>query len=271
MEVIDDRLFRGRQPAVSHLPRVFGGQVASQALMAAQRTVPEARFVHSLHSYFLLAGDPAVPIVYDVEDVRDGGSFTTRRVAARQHGTIIFYMTASFQKKEPGFDHQDTMPDVPPPAECQKISDIIREFNPRWADGWDEEWSAAEVRLVPIDDPATQRVWLRLAGEIEDRRRMRAALLTYFSDLTLLGPTLHPHGRIVSSPDVQVASLDHSIWFHRTASANQWFLYDQHSPSASGGRGLSVARVFSEQGELIASIAQEGLIRPVSVRPVSVG
>ncbi|HSI26315.1 MAG TPA: acyl-CoA thioesterase II [Aeromicrobium sp.] len=267
LEVLDDRLFRGGQPEVSRLPRVYGGQVAAQALVAAQQTVPEGRFVHSLHSYFILGGDPSVPIVYDVEDVRDGGSFTTRRVAARQHGSIIFYMTASFQKEEEGFAHQDEMPEVLPPEQCQKMSDIIREFSPEWADGWDAEWSAAEARMVPIDEPSTQRVWLRLAGDIEDRRPLRAALLTYFSDLTLLGPTLHPHHRIVSSPDVQVASLDHSIWFHRTTNADQWFLYDQHSPSATGGRGLSLARVFSQQGELVASIAQEGLIRPIIPSP----
>jgi len=262
LEVIEDNLFRGRQPATS-LQRVFGGQVAAHALVAASRTVDEEYVVHSLHSYFLRPGDTAVPIVYDVEDVRDGGSFTTRRVAARQHGAIIFYMTASFQKEEQGFDHQDPMPgDIPPPEECELMSDIIRNFNPGWADAWQQEWSSAEVRMVPITDPATQRVWIRLAGVVEDRRPLRASLLTYFSDLTLLAPTLVPHGKIVSSPDVQVASLDHSIWFHRATAAGQWFLYDQHSPSASGGRGLSIARVFSQAGELVASIAQEGLIRP---------
>jgi acyl-CoA thioesterase-2 len=264
LEKLDDRVFRGSQPTESHLPRVFGGQVAAQALVAAQHTVPEGRYVHSLHSYFLLGGDPSIPILYDVEDVRDGGSFTTRRIAARQHGAIIFYMTASFQKVEDGFDHQDALPEnIPSPDQCQPMSEIIRGFNPGWADAWELEWAAADIRFVPIDEPATQRVWFRLAGAIEDRRQLRAALLTYFSDLTLLGPTLHPHGRIVASPDVQVASLDHSIWFHRTTHADQWFLYDQHSPSASGARGLSTARVFAASGDLVASIAQEGLIRRI--------
>ena len=262
LEPLDDRLFRGRQPASSILPRMFGGQVAAQALVAAQLTVPEDRRVHSLHSYFLLEGDLSVPVVYDVEDVRDGGSFTTRRIAARQHGAIIFYMTASFQRLEEGFDHQDQMPEVLPPEECPALTDIIRRINPDHADGWVKEWSAVDVRLAPGDDPSTQRMWFRLNGRLNDDRRMRNAVLTYFSDLTLLGPTLRPHGVAVSSPDVQVASLDHSIWFHRPAPDDQWFLYDQHSPSASAGRGLSIARLFARSGELVASIAQEGLIRP---------
>jgi acyl-CoA thioesterase-2 len=262
LEPLDDRLFRGRQPAFSILPRMFGGQVAAQALVAAQHTVPEDRRVHSLHSYFLLEGDLSVPVVYDVEDVRDGGSFTTRRIAARQHGAIIFYMTASFQRVEEGFDHQDQMPDVLPPEECPALPDIIRGINPEYADAWLKEWSAVDVRLTPGDDPATQRMWFRINGRLADDRRMRNAVLTYFSDLTLLGPTLRPHGVAISSPDVQVASLDHSIWFHRPAPSDQWFLYDQHSPSASAGRGLSVARLFARSGELVASIAQEGLIRP---------
>lgn len=263
LEPLDDRLFRGGQPANSGMPRMYGGQVAAQALVAAQHTVPEDRRVHSLHSYFILGGDPSIPTLYDVEDVRDGGSFTTRRVAARQHGSIIFYMTASFQKLEDGFDHQDPMPDVPPPDECPSVADLLTELDPQAGDFWRTEWAAADVRRVPGQDPTTQHMWFRLNGDLADDRRMRNALLTYYSDLTLLGPTLRPHGVFVSSPDVQVASLDHTIWFHRSVHANQWFLYDQHSPSASHGRGLSIARVFAETGELVASIAQEGLIRPI--------
>jgi acyl-CoA thioesterase-2 len=262
LEPLDDRLFRGRQPEFSILPRMFGGQVAAQALVAAQLTVPEERRVHSLHSYFILEGDLSVPVVYDVEDVRDGGSFTTRRVAARQHGSIIFYMTASFQREEDGLDHQDAMPDVLPAAECVALPDLIRKVNEDFADAWIKEWSAAEVRVAPSEDPSTQYMWFRLNGKLADDRRTRNAVLTYFSDLTLLGPTVRPHGYAVSSPELQVASLDHSIWFHRPAPSDQWFLYDQHSPSASAGRGLSIARVFAESGELVASIAQEGLIRP---------
>ena len=264
LEKLDEGLFRGRQLENTGFIRVFGGQVAAQALVAAQLTVPEERHVHSLHSYFLLGGDLGIPIIYDVEDVRDGGSFTTRRVAARQHGAIIYYLTASFQKVEDGFDHQDEIPAVPPPDECTPLPDIIRAVNPEAADWWVKEWSAIDARLVTTgDDAATQRLWFRFAGTLPDDRRLRNAVLTYFSDLTLLGPTLLPHGRVVSSPDVQVASLDHTIWFHRPAEANQWFLYDQHSPSASRGRGLAIGRVFSEDGLLVATIAQEGLIRRV--------
>ena len=264
LEKLDEGLFRGRQLENTGFIRVFGGQVAAQALVAAQLTVPDERHVHSLHSYFLLGGDLSIPIIYDVEDVRDGGSFTTRRVAARQHGAIIYYLTASFQKVEDGFDHQDEIPDVPSPDECTPLPDIIRAINPEAADWWVKEWSAIEARLVTTgDDAATQRLWFRYVGTLPDDRRLRNAVLTYFSDLTLLGPTLLPHGRVVSSPDVQVASLDHTIWFHRPAEANKWFLYDQHSPSSSRGRGLAIGRVFSEEGTLVATIAQEGLIRRV--------
>jgi len=264
LEKLDDGLFRGRQLENTGFFRVFGGQVAAQALVAAQLTVPDERHVHSLHSYFLLGGDLSIPIIYDVENVRDGGSFTTRRVAARQHGAIIFYMTVSFQKVEDGFDHQDPIPDVPSPDECTPLPDVIRSFNPEAADWWVKEWSAIDARLVTSgDDAATQRLWFRFAGTLPDDRRLRNAVLTYFSDLTLLGPTLLPHDRVVSSPDMQVASLDHTIWFHRPAEANQWFLYDQHSPSASRARGLAIGRVFTEDGVLVATIAQEGLIRQV--------
>lgn len=264
LEKLDEGLFRGRQLENTGFIRVFGGQVAAQALVAAQLTVPDERHVHSLHSYFLLGGDLSIPIIYDVEMVRDGGSFTTRRVAARQHGAIIYYMTASFQKVEEGFDHQDEIPDVPGPDESTPLPDVIRAVNPEAADWWVKEWSAIDARLVTSgDDAATQRLWFRFAGTLPDDRRLRNAVLTYFSDLTLLGPTLLPHGRVISSPDMQVASLDHTIWFHRPAEANQWFLYDQHSPSASRARGLAIGRVFSENGELVATIAQEGLIRRV--------
>ena len=264
LEKLDEGLFRGRQLENTGFIRVFGGQVAAQALVAAQLTVPDERHVHSLHSYFLLGGDLSIPIIYDVEMVRDGGSFTTRRVAARQHGAIIYYLTASFQKVEDGFDHQDEIPDVPGPDESTPLPDVIRAVNPEAADWWVKEWSAIDARLVTAgDDAATQRLWFRFAGTLPDDRRLRNAVLTYFSDLTLLGPTLLPHGRVVSSPDMQVASLDHTIWFHRPAEANQWFLYDQHSPSASRARGLAIGRVFGENGDLVATIAQEGLIRPI--------
>lgn len=274
LEQLDVGLFRGAQPTNSSLKRVFGGQVAAQAVMAAQRTVPEERYIHSLHAYFLLGGDPSIPIIYDVEAVRDGGSFTTRRVAARQHGETIFYMTASFQKVEDGFDHQDAMPDVPSPDETMLLLDLIGQLRPQDVESWKREWSSFDLRYVgdnrAADDPmrehepAVQRLWFRADGTLPDSRLVHTAAFTYISDFSLLGVALMPHGELISSPRVQPASLDHTIWFHREIQADEWLLYDQTSPSASGARGLSTARVFAADGTLVATVAQEGLIRRVT-------
>ncbi|MCL3819519.1 acyl-CoA thioesterase [Aeromicrobium wangtongii] len=274
LERLEVGLFRGSQPAGSSLKRVFGGQVAAQALMAAQLTVPEDRFVHSLHLYFILGGDPSIPIIYDVENVRDGRSFTTRRVAARQHGEIIFYMTASFQVEEDGWDHQDRMPDVPAPDESTPLIDIIQLRGPEAVAHWTKEWSSFDMRYIgdnrPQDDPqrelvpAVQRLWFRANGTLPESRIIHNAAFAYISDLSLLGASLVPHGQFIGSDRVQPASLDHTIWFHRPVQADQWLLYDQTSPSASGARGLSTARVFSEDGTLVASVAQEGLIRRIN-------
>lgn len=273
LEKLEEGLFRGSQPANSDLVRVFGGQVASQALMAAQHTVPDDRHVHSMHLYFILGGDPSIPIVYDVENVRDGRSFTTRRVAARQHGEIIFYMTASFQIDEPGWDHQDAMPPVPSPQESMTMDEIIASFDGSAAERWKREWSSFDIRYIgdnrAADDPqrelvpAVQRLWFRADGDLPASRHVHNAAFTYISDLSLLGASLVPHGVVIGSPQVKPASLDHTIWFHRPIAADQWLLYDQTSPSASGARGLSTARVFSEDGTLVATVAQEGLIRRV--------
>ncbi len=218
-------LYRGSQPADSELPRVFGGQVAAQALMAAQLTVPDERHVHSLHLYFILGGDPSIPIVYDVENVRDGGSFTTRRVAARQHGEIIFYMTASFQVVEDGWDHQDAMPDVPSPDESIPLTDLIGGRGSEAAEHWKREWSSFDMRYIGdnrADDdpqrqlvPVVQRLWFRADGTLPDSQIVHNAAFTYISDLSLLGASLVPHGSFIGAPDVQPASLDHVIWFHR--------------------------------------------------------
>lgn len=269
-------LYRGAQPEESLLPRVFGGQVAAQALMAAQLTVPDERHVHSLHLYFILGGDPSIPIVYDVENVRDGGSFTTRRVAARQHGEIIFYMTASFQIVEDGWEHQDAMPDVPSPDESIPLTDVIGGRGSEAAEFWNREWSSFDMRYIgdnrPEDDPqqtlvpVVQRLWFRADGKLPDSQIVHNAAFTYISDLSLLGASLVPHSTFIGAPDVQAASLDHVIWFHRPIAADQWLLYDQTSPSASGARGLSTARVFSEDGTLVATVAQEGLIRRITPR-----
>ncbi len=273
LEKLEEGLFRGSQPAQSDLVRVFGGQVAAQALMAAQNTVPADRHVHSMHVYFILGGDPSIPIVYDVENVRDGRSFMTRRVAARQHGEIIFYMTASFQVDEPGWDHQDVMPPVPGPDESISLGDLVAQSSEKAAERWRREWSSFDLRYVgdnrPEDDPqrtlvpAVQRLWFRADGTLPASRPLHNAAFAYISDLSLLGASLVPHGVVIGSPNVKPASLDHTIWFHRPIAADQWLLYDQTSPSASGARGLSTARVFSVDGTLVASVAQEGLIRRV--------
>ncbi|KQX75996.1 MULTISPECIES: acyl-CoA thioesterase II [Aeromicrobium] len=276
LERLEEGLYRGSQPAASSLKRVFGGQVAAQALMAAQLTVPDDRFVHSLHLYFILGGDPSIPIVYDVEDVRDGRSFTTRRVAARQHGEIIFYMTASFQVEEGGWDHQDRMPRVPTPDEATPMLDIVQMRGPEAVEHWEREWASFDMRYIgdnrDQDDPqraltpAVQRLWFRANGTLPDSRIIHNAAFTYISDLSLLGASLVPHGQFIGSDRVQPASLDHTIWFHRPVRADEWLLYDQTSPSASGARGLSTAHVFSQDGTLVATVAQEGLIRPLTKR-----
>jgi acyl-CoA thioesterase-2 len=268
LEPIEDNLFRGRQPA-TRLQRVFGGQVAAHALVAAERTVESRYVIHSLHSYFLRPGDTSVPIVYDVEDVREGRSFATRRVIARQHGRPIFAMTLNFQVPEEGLEHQDTMPVVPPPEECVSLAEATPGSG-RDSEDWQREWAALEARFIGDSRPggafedaptATQRLWIRVAGELPDDPLMHTAAFTYASDMTLLAASLVPHGRYIGSEGMQAASLDHTIWFHRPFRADEWWLYDQTSPSASGGRGLALARVFTQDGRLVASVAQEGLIR----------
>jgi acyl-CoA thioesterase II len=270
LETIDLNLFRGTQPDTV-LQRVFGGQVAAQALVAGARTVEREREVHSLHSYFLRPGDTTVPIVYDVERIRDGGSFSTRRIVARQHGRAIYFMTASFQVPEDGFDHQDVMPEVPRPDECVELAQLFRRRDPDNADHWEREWAALGLRFVgdsgqsrilaADEHPSQARLWIRINGALGEDPLLHRAAFTYASDMTLLNSTLVPHGVDVGHPKMQSASLDHTIWFHRPFRADEWLLYDQVSPSASGARGLGIGRLFSEDGRLVASVAQEGLIR----------
>lgn len=265
IETIDDNLFRGSQQA-SVLPRVFGGQVAAQALVAAARTTDPAYVVHSLHSYFLQPGDTGAPIVYDVEALRDGRSFATRRVLARQHGRPIFALTTDFQKPEEGLDHQDVFPDdVPSPEDS--LDPMARR-----ADGEFTEWDAISMRyvgssadLLPPDPqrPGRQRFWLKIDGELPDDPLVHAAAFAYASDMTIAGAALAPHGYRLGGPDIMVASLDHTVWFHEPFRADRWWLYDQHAPRASGGRGLINSRVFTEDGRLVASTAQEALLRKV--------
>ncbi len=271
LEAIEDDLFRGTQPDTA-MQRVFGGQVAAQAIVAAARTVPEQYLVHSLHSYFLRPGDTRVPIVYDADTLRDGRSFATRRVLARQHGRPIFALTANFQIPEDGLDHQDPMPSVPAPEDCPRLEDVAP-MSHRSSQQWKREWAALEIRHAgdtrdggSISDPtvaARARLWIRINGALPDGRLAHTAAFTYASDLTLLAASLVPHNRDIGSEDLQPASLDHSVWFHRPFRADEWWLYDQASPSASGGRGLALARVFAQDGTLVATVAQEGLIRLV--------
>jgi acyl-CoA thioesterase II len=271
LEEIEIGLFRARQPD-TQLQRVFGGQVLAQALIAAGRTVTLSRVLHSMHAYFLLPGRTDIPMVYDVEAVRDGGSFSSRRVVARQGGKVIFYLSSSFHELEEGFEHLDTALDnVPPPEDCPTLSEVLFEATGRPISFWEREWGALEVRylgdsrpggaLTNARHPARSRVWVRASGTLPDDRRLHQAALAYASDLTLLGATTVPHGVFVGF-NVQAASIDHAMWFHRPFRADDWLLYDQVSPSASGGLGLATGRLF-QKGILVSNVAQEGLIRPL--------
>ena len=276
LERIEDTLYRGNSPQTER-QRTFGGQVAAQALAASDHTVDDAYAVHSLHSYFLRPGDASVPIVYDVDDLRDGRSFATRRVAARQHGKEIYFSTLNYQKPEEGLDHQDEMPDVPAPMDCPSFAEVVGGHSQKAAEAWQKEWSALDIRMAgssaglpglpdlvdPAKHPARNRLWIRVSEDLPDDPKLHRAAFTFASDLTLLSVALVPHDIMISSRRLQPASLDHSIWFHRPMRADRWWLYDQVSPSASGGRGLAIGRVFTEDGLLVASVAQEGLIRKI--------
>ena len=271
LEEIEIGLFRARQPD-TQLQRVFGGQVLAQALIAAARTVSVSRVLHSLHAYFLVPGRTDIPMVYDVESVRDGGSFSSRRVVARQGGQVIFYLSSSFHEMEEGFEHLDLAPDdVPPPEECPTLGEVLFKASGRPVSFWEREWGALDVRyvgdsrpggdLIDPSHPARSRVWVRANGRLPDDRRVHHAALAYASDLTLLGATTVPHGVFVGF-NVQAASIDHAMWFHRPFRADEWLLYDQVSPSASHGLGLAIGRLF-QNGILVSNVAQEGLIRPL--------
>ncbi|MGL4489482.1 MAG: acyl-CoA thioesterase II [Rhizobiaceae bacterium] len=271
LEQLEDNLFHGRSPQVGW-QRVFGGQVIGQALVAAQRTVAPDRHVHSLHCYFMRPGDPSIPIVYEVSRLRDGGSFTTRSVVALQLGKAIFSLSASFQSDEAGLEHQMPMkPDVPGPDGL--ISDI--EFGARYAHTAPEHIRKYFERERPIEMkpvsmkhyltreplPPEQNVWVRALGKVPDDRALQAAVLAYISDMTLLDGSLFPHGRTVFDGTVQAASLDHAMWFHKPDRLDDWLLYQQDSPHASGGRGFTRGAFYTQSGALVASVAQEGLIR----------
>jgi acyl-CoA thioesterase-2 len=268
LEEIDRDLYRGA-PAPNERGRAFGGQVASQSLTAAIRSADEGFHVHSMHGYFLLPGDPSAPIVYDVDRIRDGRSFQTRRVAGRQHGRDIFYLTANFQREEHGFEHQDAMPAALPADQGIDMLELMAKGGSTESESLAREWAAVEVRIVgnsmrglPPDPrrPARQQVWLRIADRLPDDPNVHIAAFTWASDISLLGASLAAHQ--LGTAGVQMASLDHTIWFHRPFRADEWWLYDQESPSAENGRGLSLGRVFSSDGRLVATTAQQGIIRP---------
>lgn len=271
LERLEHNLFRGLSPQVGW-QRVFGGQVIGQALVAAQRTVSADRHVHSLHCYFMLPGDPAVPIIYEVDRIRDGGSFTTRRVNAIQHGQAIFSLAASFQIDEPGLEHQLPVPEgVPPPEALQPQPAYLASFGDKVPEKIRRYWQRErllEIRPVNVEHyttrdalPPFQQVWMRMAGPLPDDRPLRAAVLAYLSDMTLLDTATFPHGRSVFDPELQMASLDHAMWFHQPHPLDGWLLYTQDSPSTRGARGLTRGSIYSQDGVLIASTVQEGLIR----------
>ena len=267
LERIEDNLFRGDSRDVG-APQVFGGQVLGQALVAASRTV-EGRQVHSLHAYFLRRGDLSVPIVFEVDRSRDGGSFTSRRVVAVQHGQPILTMSASFQIDEPGLDHQSAMPEAPPPESLRDLAELeaeVIERMPQKVTGYFRNQRPFEFRAVSPDDyltrekrPARKLVWFRVTGPVPRDQALQRCLLAYVSDYHLLATATLPHG--VNFLELQVASIDHVIWFHRDLDVDDWLLYAIESPSASGARGFSRGSIYARDGRLVASVAQEGLIR----------
>ncbi|MCQ9184311.1 acyl-CoA thioesterase II [Streptomyces sp. IBSBF 2953] len=272
LEQIEENIFRGRSRSAV-VPRVFGGQVAAQALVAAGRTVPEDRHAHSLHAYFLRMGDPGAPIVYNVERIRDGRSFTTRRAVAVQHGRPIFTLSASFQTYEEGLDHQTPMPPSPDPAMLPTSEERLRGYDhldPVVVEKFLEARQAIDLRYVDeppygkFGEPREPRsqVWFRSNGKLADDPLLHVVLATYVSDMTLLDSVLLAHGRGGwAVGDVVGASLDHAMWFHRPFRADEWLLYDQESPSAHGGRGLGQARIYTQDGRLAVSVIQEGVVR----------
>ena len=270
LERLEDNLFRGQSRDIG-TKYVFGGQVLGQALSAAQATLDQPRNAHSLHAYFLRAGNIEAPIVYEVDRTRDGGSFSVRRVTAIQHGKVIFFCAASFQDEETGGEHQLSMPEVPMPEDLEPAPPLSAEALarlPTKVQRWLDRQGPFEFRHVyPRDElnppkrPPYQQVWFRLAEKVGDAPELHRALLAYASDFHLLGTATFPHGISYYQPNVLMASLDHALWFHRPFRADEWLLYSIDSPSAQSGRGLARGQVYDRSGRLVASTAQEGLIR----------
>ncbi|MBA2237477.1 MAG: acyl-CoA thioesterase II [Lysobacter sp.] len=276
LERLENNLFRGQSRDIG-TRYVFGGQVLGQALSAAQATLDSQRDAHSLHAYFLRAGDTGAPIVYQVDRTRDGGSFSVRRVTAIQHGQPIFFLAASFQEQQEGAEHQLTMPEVPKAEDIEPsppVPDEVRRKLPIKVQRWLSRQGPFEFRHVyPRDEinppkrPPYQQVWFRLCERVGDAPELHRALLAYASDFHLLGTTTFPHGISYYQPNVQMASLDHALWFHRPFRADEWLLYSIDSPSAQGARGLARGQIFDRNGVLVASTAQEGMIRVLDDAP----
>jgi acyl-CoA thioesterase II len=272
LEPLEVNLFRGRSPQ-DRWQRVFGGQVIGQALVAACRTVEDValRPPHSLHAYFLLGGDPRVPIIYEVDRIRDGKSFTTRRVNAIQHGRAIYSMAVSFHVAEEGLIHQLEMPDVPQPDALPSEAEIRARFLPRMPDPVRRYYERERpIELRPVEygrylgekfEGGRYHMWIRATGRLPDEPAIHQCVLAYASDMTLLDAALIPHGQTVFNEDIMAASLDHSLWFHRPFRADEWLLYAQDSPNLGGARGFSRGSIFRRDGTLVASVAQEGLLR----------
>jgi acyl-CoA thioesterase-2 len=272
LEPLELNLFRGRSPQ-SRWQRVFGGQVIGQALVAACRTVEDVtlRPPHSLHAYFLLGGDPKVPIIYDVDRIRDGKSFTTRNVKAIQHGHAIFSMSVSFQVHEEGLSHQFKMPDVPKPDALPGEAELKERVWPQMPDPVRRYYERERpIELRPVEygrylgeksEDGSFHVWIRATGRLPDEPAIHQCVLAYASDMMLLDAALIPHGLSVFSDTIMAASLDHALWFHRPFRADEWLLYAQDSPNLSGSRGFSRGLIFAIDGTLVASVAQEGLLR----------
>lgn len=269
IEQIEVNLFRGYNPEV-YWQRVFGGQVIGQALVAAYRTVEE-RVCHSLHAYFIRPGDPKVPILYEVDRARDGKSFTTRRVVAIQHGKQIFNLAASFQVAEAGFEHQAEMPDVPPPEDLPSDTElraaIASKLPPEMAKHFNR---ARPVEMRPVNPqdflkpqkmPPYQHIWVRAPRSVGTEVAINQCVMAYASDMSLLDTCVRPHGVSWLSGKLQMASLDHAMWFHQPFQMDEWLLYTQDSPSASGARGFNRGAFYTRDGRLVASVAQEGLAR----------
>lgn len=270
LEQLEVNLFRGDSKTVGS-PRVFGGQVMAQALSAAMKTVPDERFVHSFHGYFVLPGDLETPIIFEVDRIRDGGSFTTRAVKAIQKGKAIFHLTASFQLDQPGFDHQIEMPEVLSHTELVSYDGMAKQFGDQLPKNIQRILSIQRpIEFKPVEflnpfaaekyEPV-RNVWLRTKGAMPDDRRQNDLVLAYASDYNLLTTALFPHGKAIDHRNLQIASLDHAMWFHRPFKADEWLLYSIDSPSASGARGFTRGSIFSEDGKLVASVVQEGLMR----------